>query len=126
MSQKNKKNNGEKQSFLKRFYLLLKENSFLLSWIFFILISLISILTHQSKYFANNNQNNVKNKEHSGKLFETLSQIKSFFEEYSLDDNLVAKERENNLKNYNFKYGKIDRRSKLSLQEFYDVYDGKW
>ncbi|CAD5115457.1 DgyrCDS4429 [Dimorphilus gyrociliatus] len=56
----------------------------------------------------------------------SMTQNESLFKAYSLDNNLVAREREENLRKYSYKYGKIDRRSKLSLKEFYDVYDGKW
>lgn len=47
---------------------------------------------------------------------------------YALDPVEVIQQRLNSLSKYNFTYNitGIDRRSGLSLQEFIDVYDGKW
>ena len=55
-------------------------------------------------------------------------QKKTLFKPYQVDYDAVLKLREENMKKYNYPYDKygIDRRSKLSLQEFRDVYDGKW
>ena len=52
----------------------------------------------------------------------------SLFKRYQVDYTEVIRLREANMKKYNFPYNKegVDRRSKLSLQEYRDVYDGKW
>ena len=52
----------------------------------------------------------------------------SLFEPYSVDYKKVLRVREENMKKYPYHYNKfgIDKRSGLSLQEFWDVYDGKW
>ena len=52
----------------------------------------------------------------------------SLFEPYSVDYKDVLRVREENMKKYSYHYNKygIDKRSGLSLQEFWDVYDGKW
>lgn len=52
----------------------------------------------------------------------------SLFEEYSVDYDELMKIRERNMKKYAYEYNTkgIDRRSGLSLQEYRDVYDGKW
>ena len=52
----------------------------------------------------------------------------SLFEPYSIDYEEVLRVREENMKKYPYQYNKygIDKRSSLSLQEFWDVYDGKW
>ena len=55
-------------------------------------------------------------------------QRKSLLKPYSVDYDEVLKEREELMKKYTFNYSVdgIDRRSGLSLQEYFDVYDGKW
>lgn len=47
---------------------------------------------------------------------------------FHLDWKQVANERERNMLRYNFTHSKngVDKRTNLSLQEFLDVYDGKW
>ena len=52
----------------------------------------------------------------------------SLSEPYSVNYKEVLRVREENMKKYPYQYNKygIDKRSGLSLQEFWDVYDGKW
>lgn len=47
---------------------------------------------------------------------------------FRLDFQRVLAVRENNMKLYSYPYNRngVDRRSNLSLQEYRDVYDGKW
>ena len=47
---------------------------------------------------------------------------------YTVDLQKLLREREENMKKYNFNYNRfgVDKRSNLSLQEYFDVYDGKW
>jgi hypothetical protein len=47
---------------------------------------------------------------------------------YSVNYTDVLRIREENMKKYNFNYNRngVDKRQKLSLREFHDVYDGKW
>jgi len=58
----------------------------------------------------------------------TELQAKSLKQSYTLDSARVQAVREHNMKFYDFDYNLtgIDRRTNMSLQEFYDVYDGKW
>jgi len=52
----------------------------------------------------------------------------SLFKKYTFDYVEALKIREENMKKYSFKYNRkgVDKRSDLSLQEFWDVYDAKW
>ncbi len=52
----------------------------------------------------------------------------SLFEPFSVDYNAVLKVREQNMQKYSYNYSRngVDKRSGLSLQEYWDVYDGKW
>lgn len=52
----------------------------------------------------------------------------SLHKKFSLDFKQVQRIRLRNMKKYSFNYSLygIDRRANLSLQEFRDVYDGKW
>ena len=52
----------------------------------------------------------------------------SLFRPYAVDLQELLKERERNMQKYSYNYSRsgIDKRSDLSLQEFRDVYDGKW
>ncbi len=52
----------------------------------------------------------------------------SLFQPYSIDYDLALKIRQQNIKKYDYMYNThgVDKRSSLSLQEFYDVYDAKW
>ncbi len=52
----------------------------------------------------------------------------SLFEPYAIDYDAVLRVREENMKKYSYPYERdgVDKRSDLSLQEFWDVYDGKW
>ena len=52
----------------------------------------------------------------------------SLHKKFSLDFKQVQRIRLHNMKKYSFNYSVygIDRRANLSLQEFRDVYDGKW
>ncbi len=52
----------------------------------------------------------------------------SLFEPYALDFAEVLRVREANMKKYSYPYKEngVDKRSKMSLQEYWDVYDGKW
>ena len=56
------------------------------------------------------------------------SQKWSLFEPYAVDYNILLKDREDNMKKYNYNYdiNGVDKRSNLSLQEYFDVYDAKW
>lgn len=49
-------------------------------------------------------------------------------EPFHLDFEVVLKVRENNMRLYNYSYNRngVDRRKNLSLEEYRDVYDGKW
>ncbi len=52
----------------------------------------------------------------------------SLFEPFSVDYGAVLKVREQNMQKYSYNYSRngVDKRSGLSLQEYWDVYDGKW
>lgn len=52
----------------------------------------------------------------------------SLFETYAVNYKQVQEIRQRNMQKYNFSYSLhgIDRRENLSLQEYRDVYDGKW
>ena len=55
------------------------------------------------------------------------SQDVSLFEPYSVDYWQLLEIRDENMKKYSYNYSDvIDRRVNLSLEEYRDVYDGKW
>ncbi|BFZ22999.1 hypothetical protein BsWGS_26037 [Bradybaena similaris] len=58
------------------------------------------------------------------KYFEHRDLLKS----YRFDFEKIQKQRQEAMKKYSFPYSAdgVDKRSNLSLEEFYDVYDGKW
>jgi len=57
-----------------------------------------------------------------------LSQRHSLRKPYTVDLQQLLRIREENMKKYDFNYNRfgVDKRSNLSLEEYYDVYDGKW
>ena len=78
-------------------------------------------------YFYLLDSHSSQEKRSSGQLW-NATHTRTLLTSYCLDFPYVDGVRRNNMENYHRKYEPevVEKRSNLSLQEFSDIYDGKW